>query len=209
MAVATSSAAQKAQWRRALRAFRRSLTARQANRAALAIAARITHLPAWQRARHIGLYWPADGEVDTQALMLNAWHSGKQIYLPALQPPPGAIGPNRTRIDGVLHWRRWTPYVAMRQGLFDLPEPLRQATSIRPLNRLDMLLVPLVGFDAQGHRLGMGGGFYDRTLAGRGRFRRPSIIGIAHAGQQVSALPHDWWDYPLDACITDRAIQTW
>ena len=72
--------------------------------------------------------------------------------------------------------------------------------------RLDLVLVPLVGFDPQGNRLGMGGGFYDRTFAYRGRRKhtsRPCLIGLAHECQRVEHLPCAGWDIPLDGVITD------
>ena len=71
------------------------------------------------------------------------------------------------------------------------------------------LLVPLVAFDARGNRLGMGGGYYDRTLAylrDRSHWRRPRIFGLAHALQRVDALPKNAWDIPVDGVITEREM---
>lgn len=71
---------------------------------------------------------------------------------------------------------------------------------------MDIILLPLTGFDARGNRLGMGGGFYDRTLAFRQRAgqRRPLLVGIAHACQEVPLIPSASWDIPLDRIVTDR-----
>ncbi|HMW72245.1 MAG TPA: 5-formyltetrahydrofolate cyclo-ligase, partial [Cellvibrionaceae bacterium] len=72
------------------------------------------------------------------------------------------------------------------------------------LHRLDIVALPLVGFDGLGNRLGMGGGFYDRALQARGR--RPLLVGLAHAGQQLARLPVEPWDVPLDWIATDRRL---
>jgi 5-formyltetrahydrofolate cyclo-ligase len=80
---------------------------------------------------------------------------------------------------------------------------------MRPVWTLDLILTPLVAFDDQGNRLGMGGGFYDRTLAYLGRrkhWKKPRLIGTAHAFQQVARLPHESWDVPLHGVVTEKAL---
>jgi 5-formyltetrahydrofolate cyclo-ligase len=74
-----------------------------------------------------------------------------------------------------------------------------------PLRKLDVVLLPLVAFDRRGNRLGMGGGFYDRTFAprGRGRVSAPRLIGLAHGFQQVAELVDQPWDVPLRGVLTD------
>ena len=69
--------------------------------------------------------------------------------------------------------------------------------------------MPLVGFDHQGYRLGMGGGYYDATLAymrHRRSWRKPRLVGIAYECQRVEKLPHDPWDMPLDAVVTEDGV---
>lgn len=94
----------------------------------------------------------------------------------------------------------------MRRNRFGIPEPLGKAVAPQ---RLDAVCVPLVGFDGRGRRLGMGGGFYDRTFAvnarkKRGNARGPRLIGLAHACQQVGRLPHEDWDVRLTGVVTER-----
>lgn len=91
------------------------------------------------------------------------------------------------------------PGVANRYGI---AEPVKAA--VVGLNQIQALLVPLVGFDAYGNRLGMGAGFYDRVLASH--HRPPKALGVAFSFQQVSTLPTDPWDQPLQAIITERGI---
>jgi 5-formyltetrahydrofolate cyclo-ligase len=86
----------------------------------------------------------------------------------------------------------------LEPGSFGIPEPFSHWPKARP----DLLLVPLLAFDADGHRLGYGGGFYDRTLA----LLKVPAIGIAYAGQEVTVLPHDSHDAVLDAVLTERGL---
>jgi 5-formyltetrahydrofolate cyclo-ligase len=86
----------------------------------------------------------------------------------------------------------------LKPGAFGVAEPLAHWPVARPF----VLLVPLLAFDETGHRLGYGGGYYDRTLAAL----KPRAVGIAFSGQQVDALPKDVHDYPLDAILTEHGL---
>jgi 5-formyltetrahydrofolate cyclo-ligase len=97
-----------------------------------------------------------------------------------------------------LVFRAWTPGDSMNKGVWDIPEPKADKPVVEP----DMLLVPLLAFDAHGHRLGYGGGFYDRTLA-RLRAMKPIVaIGLAYDEQRVNAVPHLDYDQQLDWVLT-------
>src|SRR5690606_22657406 len=134
---------------------------------------------------------------------------GKQCYLPVM------------RRDGPLRllWRRHRPGMRLRRGRYGILEPRLRAAAA-PARALDLVLLPLVGFDARGNRMGMGKGFYDRTFAfrrrpesvagaeGAARGRgRPRLLGLAHDCQRVDALPAAPWDVPLDAVATPRGLQ--
>ena len=181
------------QLRRALRTRRRSLSPAQQAAASAAVAAVGTALPAFRRARRIGFYLAHGGELDPAPLRRRAQRLGKGCYLPVLHP----LGHNRLHF---VAWREGEPLVRNR---FGIPQPRLQRPV--PAWSLDLILVPLVAFDAQGNRLGQGAGFYDRTLAFRRRGRRrPHLIGLAHAFQQVPLLPTAPWDVPLDGIATER-----
>jgi 5-formyltetrahydrofolate cyclo-ligase len=95
----------------------------------------------------------------------------------------------------------------MRKNNFGIAEPGNRGRVLTA--ELDIVLVPLVGFDDAGNRLGMGGGFYDRHfgfLRSRTHFRRPRLIGVAYEMQRLPKLPTDPWDIPLWAVVTDRGI---
>lgn len=94
----------------------------------------------------------------------------------------------------------------MRNNVYGIPEPRYRNRRIHHAVELDLLLVPLVGFDASCNRLGMGGGFYDHTLAHLSHarhYRRPKLIGVAHECQRVDAIERFPWDVPLDLVITE------
>jgi 5-formyltetrahydrofolate cyclo-ligase len=182
-----------------LRAARRALTPVERRLAAEDCARRLIGHAVFRNARRIATYLPADGEIDTAPLIERAWAMGKQVYLPVLLPQ----GENR------LWFARYTPDTPLLPNRFGIPEPDRAAhTRIAPL-ALDLVLTPLVGFDAHGHRLGMGGGFYDRSFAYLLRHRswlRPRLVGLAYDFQRLSRLPAQDWDVPLHAIVTDRRI---
>lgn len=154
----------------------------------------------YQRARYLAAYWPADGELDPRPLIRAALKRGKRVYLPVLRRGFGPdAGPR-------LWFARHLPGERMRVNRFGIPEPRISAGRLRPVRRLDLLLLPLVGFDRAGRRIGMGGGYYDRTLAylQTGRlWRRPRLIGLAHECQRVRRIAARPWDVPLDAVVTE------
>lgn len=182
--------------RRQLRQARRALTPLQQRLAAKALYRQLAQHPLFRRARHIALYLPADGEIDPRPLMKAAQRRGKATYLPVLSHWP------RTHMafQRVGIGERWTA------NRFGIDEPVRDRAQQRPAWALDLLLLPLVGFDAQGGRLGMGKGFYDRTLAYLGmrkKWHKPTLLGLAHECQKVDRLELASWDVPLMGTVTD------
>lgn len=189
----------KKELRAELRSRRRALTRGQQRQAALGLGRQFKQLASTQRIHSIAVYFANDGELDPTALIHWCWATGKEVFLPVLHPV-------RRRELLFLPYRPETRLARNRLGI---PEPVASDNLPRPLWTLDLILTPLVGFDAQCHRMGMGGGFYDRTLAPafNGRTpRRPLLMGLAHECQKVEQLPVDPWDIPLDAVITDKAI---
>jgi 5-formyltetrahydrofolate cyclo-ligase len=147
------------------------------------------------RGQRFGFYLPHKGEFDILPILNQALWMGRACYLPVV--------PARGRVlrFALVHGRN--PMTTNRYGI---PEPW----DARPIaaRQLDVLFVPLVGFDPHGNRLGMGGGYYDATLAylaNRRQWRKPRLIGVGYECQRVTALPRDAWDAPLDAVLTERA----
>lgn len=178
-----------------LRAERRRIPAAQRIASAQSVAAHLLALPEFQRARGVAGYWAVDGEVGLHALLVG---SPSFVYcLPLLRED--------MRLDFAA-WRAGDPLVTNR---YSIPEPDTQ-TRIDP-SALDVVLMPLVGFDRRGARLGSGAGYYDRTFAflhGRPRPAQPLLIGVAHALQEVESLPVEAWDVPLDYVVTEHGVIT-
>lgn len=188
--------------RQALRQARRSLPKLQQVRHARRLLSVLRRDFAFQRARRVAAYWPADGELDPRPVMQQTRKRGKAVYLPVLRR-----GFRGRAVS--LRFARVLPGRRLQTNRFGIPEPTLRGRDLRSARQLDVLLVPLVGFDAEGNRIGMGGGYYDRTLAylnGRRHWRRPRLIGIAHECQRLAHIEPRPWDVPLDAVATERRI---
>jgi len=137
----------------------------------------------------IGFYWPLRGEFDARAHIARwlAQDAARRAALPVI----------RAR-HAPLEFRRWTPETAMREGQHQIPEPAH-GERLTP----DLLLIPCVGFDAHGYRLGYGGGYYDRTLAAWPGKTPPVTIGIAWEACRIDALPHEAHDRAMDGVVTE------
>ncbi len=182
-----------------LRQSRRALTRPQQSHAARMLTKNLKRNPCLLRATRIAGYLASDGEIDPAGFL--AWchkRAGKQIYLPVIQSP--CIGTARPML-----FQRYYPGISrLRRNRLGILEPVFvQSETINPL-LLDVVLTPLVGFDRSGHRLGMGGGFYDKTFQRQTwHYHRPALLGLAHAVQEAP-ISNQTWDIPLDMVITDR-----
>lgn len=193
--------AQRKALRQALRRRRRGLSPYQQKLAAANLCRQLKSLPEVQRARRVALYLPNDGEIDATALLPWLRRRGAKAYLPVLRP----LSDNRLWF---VHYHDATPMVANRFGIRE-PHTRHGAHRARRVFpwALDLVLLPLVGFDADGNRMGMGGGFYDRTFEFvHHRRPRPRLIGVAHECQYVERLPVASWDVPLDAIVSDTRV---
>ena len=185
------------QLRRLLRHNRRALSPAERRQAAKGLYRQLAQNPLFRRARHVSLYLPMDGEIDPRLLLRAAQKRGKTTYLPVLSAWP------RTKMV----FQRVRPGEKFKPNRFRIPEPRINARRQRKIWTLDLVLMPLVGFDPEGGRLGMGGGFYDRSLAYLARrkaWRKPVLLGLAHECQKVAKLAVASWDVPLAGTVTDK-----
>ncbi|AOU96899.1 5-formyltetrahydrofolate cyclo-ligase [Acidihalobacter yilgarnensis] len=179
--------------RRDLRRRRAALSQAERTHAGCLVAKHLIHTPWFRAARNIAGYLAVGGELDAWPALLAAHRVGKRIFLPVLAP------------DGRLWFQRWTTNTPMRHNRFGIAEPAASANRRLEGRALDLVLTPLVGFDRHGNRLGMGGGFYDRTFAYQRllpNWKRPALIGLAYDFQEVEALPCEAWDVPLAGIVT-------
>ncbi|TAJ00503.1 5-formyltetrahydrofolate cyclo-ligase [Pectobacterium versatile] len=196
----SSTAASRQQIRQAVRQQRRLLTPEQQSRFAQQASERVMAHPKIIRADSVAVFLSFDGELDTHPLIQQLWQREKRVYLPVLHPFR----------SGYLLFLRYTPDTELVRNRLKIMEPRLDVRQVLPLPQLDVLLTPLVAFDHQGQRLGMGGGFYDRTLQYRNYTSRgPYPIGLAHDCQQVDALPVESWDIPLPEIITPSCHWQW
>ena len=182
-----------------LRALRRGLLPRVQRQHAADAARLLGKDFVFLRARSLAAYLATDGEIDPAPLLELALKRHKEFHLPVLRPHP------RRK----LWFIRYRPDEPLTPNRFHIPEPSLRQARIRLPWALDLLLLPLVGFDAECNRLGMGGGFYDQTLAylnSRQHWRRPLLVGLAHECQRVERLAARPWDIPLDMVVTEARI---
>lgn len=187
-------------FRRLIRTKRNALCSDTQYQAALDLIHQFSQLSELPQAQHIALYLSSDGELDTSPLIHWLWQQDKAVYLPVIHPFS----------QGQLLFLHYTPKTALVYNRYGILEPKLDLRLIQPLAKLDLICTPLVGFDRHGHRLGMGGGYYDRTLSGwftTGVGAKP--IGIAHDCQYVEALPVEAWDIPLPKIVTPSQIWQW
>lgn len=150
------------------------------------------------RGRRLAFYVPANNELDVLPLLNRALWMQAACFLPIV-PPARQRRLWFGRLGGGNHWTL---------NRFDIPEYGKQRPKVRA-GVLDIVFLPLLGFDLRGYRMGMGGGYYDASLAFLKRrriWKRPRLIGIAFDAQKCDFLPDDPWDVPLDMAITEAGI---
>lgn len=187
--------------RRRLRRLRASLAPAERASAERTILAALRRLRIFAHGRRVAVYLPLGGEVDLRPCIPFAWRIGVRVFVPRI------VSMRR----GSMEFAPWTADTAQRRTGFGTIEPASGSGSTRARG-LDTVVVPLVGFDRDGNRLGMGAGFYDRALSRRRaparRWRRPRLVGVAFACQELPAIVPSIWDVPLDVIVTERGIVT-
>jgi 5-formyltetrahydrofolate cyclo-ligase len=189
--------AERAELRRVLRGQRRAIPAADRLAAAQSLAQRLLSLPGAPLAGPVAGYWATDGEIALHAWQLQLAET-LTYCLPVLTD------------DRVLAFAPWRPGDPLATNRYGIPEPEVEPGALLPPDAMAMVVVPLVGFDARCQRLGMGGGWYDRSFAnlrhGSRTGRRPLLVGAAFAMQQVERLPAEPWDVALDAVCTEQDV---
>lgn len=184
--------------RKSLRQARCQLSPTQQDHAAMQLYHRISSQRYFRKAKRIAFYLASDGEIDPSLLLTAALARGQHCYLPLLHP----FRPERLLF---VRYRQGDPLRRHRWGMW---QPLLRRDALVRARALDIVFVPLVGFDSDCNRLGMGKGFYDRSFAFRTRAgrRSPGLIGLAHECQRVERLESQAWDVRMDKIVSDWAI---
>lgn len=185
------------QLRNTIRRQRKAIDLREADHCAEQLAQYACNGRLTINSRHIAAYLATDGEIDPFPLIQRLWKLGKKLYLPVLVPFS----------DRKLWFARFEPGDRLVFNRYGIPEPERRRL-IKPCN-LDLVFAPLVAFDSNGHRLGMGGAYYDRSFAFLGKrthLLKPKLIGLAYEFQKQTAINANSWDIPLNAVVTETTI---
>jgi 5-formyltetrahydrofolate cyclo-ligase len=181
--------------RQQLRRKRAAIDASTAQHAAERAAQLLARTLWVKRAQHIAAYLDYGSELQTAPLIEYLLASGKQIYLP------------RVGVNGRMRFLRLGDRTPLRCNRHGITEPAGSRAA-RSLRRMDVVILPLLGFDQRGARLGTGGGYYDRALAFPRAFRKPLLVGYGYEQQKAASIPTEPWDIRLDAMVTEQSIYT-
>ena len=180
--------------RRHINAQRRAQPADSIAESSLAICKTLCAMQPFRRAQSIAIYLANFGEVDCGAFMGQMIARGKSLYAPILRKNRLLFAP--------LH-----PDTPLHTNRFGIAEPVYKTIQLRTPSQLDVVITPLIAFDDELNRLGMGGGYYDRSFAFKKRrrhWRRPLMIGLGYSFQRVTTLSPQYWDVPIDVAITEK-----
>ncbi len=171
---------------------RRSLNDSYRRAASREIARKVVRSRDFARARRVAVYLSLDDEVNVDLIIRAAWGSGKTVYAPCLGP------------KGSMSFREFGEQTPVVRNAFGIPEPA--GSPAIQAGKLDLVIAPLVAFDAALHRIGMGGGYYDRCFAftrHRHKSLPPRLLGVAFASQRVTSINAAPWDISLSRVVCD------
>jgi 5-formyltetrahydrofolate cyclo-ligase len=172
---------------------RRKLSAETVQSASRAVTERLIPLAEFRRARFIAAYFPFDNEIDTRFILEAAFSGQKKVFIPVLSDRK------------LLQFAPYFPQAKLRMNRYGIPEPEYSAEQLVAAGTLDLLIIPLTCFDNRCNRIGMGAGYYDRTLA-EINFRLPDKIGLAYELQRVESTFPQAWDIPMDIVVTEQQV---
>tara|TARA_R110002072_G_scaffold4650_5_gene32222 strand:+ start:4322 stop:4966 length:645 start_codon:yes stop_codon:yes gene_type:complete len=194
----TNIQADKSILRQKIRKQRRCLNPAEQRKASRNLTRQLYRSRLLLRHQFIALYLGSDGELNPEILIKQLWRQKKHVYLPVIHP----FSSNR------LFFCRIQANTQLIKNKFGILEPDLKCTPRLPKQCLSLVLMPLVAFDSKGNRMGMGGGFYDRSFAykaDKNKGIKPKLVGIAHAFQEQTYLPVEPWDIPLEGILTDKS----
>ena len=165
---------------------RLALSLERVHSLSLTIQQKIVLLPLWKKAQRVGLYSPVKNEVETRFLFTKALEEAKNVYFPRVE-------------QGVQYYEVNDP-ADLQKGAWGVLEPKHGCVTLPPNTRLDLVIIPGIGFSSQGFRLGYGRGFYDRFLTSF----TGATMGLAYEFQMIPSIPIDLWDCRLQYVMTEK-----
>ncbi|HEU4856591.1 MAG TPA: 5-formyltetrahydrofolate cyclo-ligase [Rhodanobacteraceae bacterium] len=176
---------------------RNELDARQRVAAAAGVLHSLETLPEFMTDDCVAGYWAIRGELPLNLAVASLARRDQRYFLPVL------------RADRQLRFGEYATGTAISNNRYGIPEPDVVAAGLRQARDMDVILLPLLAFDRHGHRLGTGGGWYDRSLAFLQATERPAhplLVGVGYAFQEAAAIPAEPWDVDLDYVATDAEL---
>lgn len=195
MPISTSQQARQ-QLRRELKNKRQLLNNAEVQRDSRLIAKNLWACHVLSRAKRVAVYLAMPGEVDCRWIVEGARLRKMRIFAPVLSNGKLLFAPLETQSK-------------FANNCYGIAEPTAPANKLLRGQHLDAVIVPLLAFDSAKNRIGMGGGYYDRTFAFRNRrskWKRPLLIGVAYSFQQVNDFRAAIWDVPLDTVVTEQQL---
>jgi len=187
----------KAALRKELLEQRRSLEPATRRQLSARIASHVCQSSAFATSRSIAAYLPVANEVDCLPVIETAWCEDKTVALPVIQR------------GGTMQFFPYASTTPLRRNFFGIEEPAAQDQAPLPPERIDLVLLPLVGFDSRGYRLGMGGGYYDRYFAWHAKTKAHdsvTLLGLAYDFQRLDEIRAESWDIPLHGIVTESGL---
>ena len=178
------------------KSIRASLTAEQVTNASIDVAVNLWRLPVMLHGQHIAAYQAYGGEIDCRFIIEAAWRRGRKIYLPVIH-------------NNALLFAQYCAKSRVFLNQYGIAEPESSRRNLLRPDQMDVILAPLVAFDDAGNRIGMGGGYYDRSLRflkHRTHWQHPRLIGIAYEFQKAAKINASSWDIPLHNVVTEQRI---
>jgi len=181
--------------RTSLRELRGNISLKRQQEAASSLTARCLSILDINTHAHVAGYFAVSGEIAVDQILANVRSRGGFSYAPVLSE------------GNTLRFAPFDDHTTMTGNKFNIKEPDVISSDYLMPAELDAVLVPLVGFDKSRNRMGMGGGFYDRSFAHRNKAAgKPFLIGVAYDLQQVDSVYPDWWDVKLDVIVTESQV---
>ncbi len=184
--------------RRELRIKRNKLTSLEQKKSADILARLIHNEQLLNNVKNIGIYLENDGEIGTSQLLKMALESNISCFLPVIDPST----------QNNLCFVRYDNDTPLHKNKFGILEPSLNEKKLTDPVKLDVIFLPVVGFDRSGSRLGMGGGYYDRALAFTklSKLDKPKLVGLAHSIQEIKSINRQVWDIPINFIATEKEI---
>lgn len=183
--------------RQSLRHQRNLIPLEYQQQSAASAAQHFSACPLFSVALSVAFYMAYDGEIDPAPLLEKAQQAGKDCYLPVLDPSGNSS----------LLFVKYSGVASLKKNRYGIWEPELVTENVILPQNLDWVVLPLLGFDRRGHRLGTGAGYYDRTFAFRCHIHgmhKPFLMGFAYEMQQIDSLEPQSWDVPLDGLLTEQ-----